>query len=153
MVPPVLVDGREAVEQVRARHSHAVEPDAPVVDAVEPRLEPTGLDAHAGLDAALCVADRHELGVYAVVFVRDDEAGEHSREQAVLGRIADIVLGRTVVRRVHHELVGDRVVGCRGLHVAHVRAVPGLGHGVAARELEPCYRPQIRLVVARRPQL
>jgi hypothetical protein len=137
---------RVPVQQRLARHPHTAEPQAPVVDAVQPGLRTTVLDPHPGHRPARLVADRHQERVHTVRPVADDELREHHRHPPVAGRVADVVLACLVVGGVDREpVVGERG---RGAQVLDVRTVAGLGHREAARHVERHDAGQIALVVA-----
>ena len=71
----------------------------------------------------------------AVRLAAGDELGEHRGQAPVAGGAADVVLARSGAGGVDDELVGVGVVGRGRAQRLHVRAVPGLGHREAAREL------------------
>ncbi len=81
----------EPVEQGSARHPDAVEPDPPVVDAVEAHLRAVVLDPYAGTHLAL-LADRHHEGVHAFLVAAELELCEDHRQLAVRRGVADVVL-------------------------------------------------------------
>ena len=121
----------ELVEQRGARHPEPVEPDAPVVDAVEAHLVAAVLDAYAVHDRAVA-ADLDDEGVHPVGLAVDLELGEDGRELGVGGGVADVVLAAGVVGSRDHELLGLRVVARDRAERLHVGPVAGLGHGEAA---------------------
>src|SRR4029079_7160179 len=132
-VATVLGDHRVAVQQVRARHPHPVEPESPVVHTVEPDLLATVLDAHTGSGLALPVPDRYDKRVHALGVATDDELREHDSVRGVHGRVADVVLAGPVVRGVDDPLTGVDVVGGRGAQRLHVLAVAALAHRYATQ--------------------
>ena len=85
--------------------------------------------------------------MHAVAPLADDQLREHHGHPPVPGGVADVVLARVVVRRVDHEPAAG--VGRGGAQVLDVRAVPGLGHREAARQLQGHDVAQVPLVVAR----
>ena len=93
-----------------------------------------------GHGAPSVVAYRHEHGVHAVsrwltVVAVGEQLGEDDSHAAVARSVADVVLDGVVVRCVHDELVGRRVVRrCRADRL-HIGAVTGLGHREAAGQL------------------
>ncbi len=86
--------------------------------------------------------------MHAVALAIGDQLGEYHRQPAVPGGVADVILARRPVRRVHHELLRRRVVGGGCAQVLDVRAVAGLGHREAARQVQAHDVAQVALVVA-----
>ena len=134
-VAAVLGDRGEAAEQVVARDPDLVEPDAPVVHAVEAELVAAVAEPDAGHRPAALVADRHHDRVDAVLFVADPQLREHGGHPGVGGGVADPLLAGALVRGVDHDRVAVRVVGRGGPEAHHVRAVAELGHGEATEQL------------------
>ena len=89
LVLAVLGDVGVPVEQVGARDPHAVEPQPPVVDAVQADLRAVVLGSYAGQQVAGLVTDRHEEGVHtlALALAGHLELGEHDRGPAVLAAL------------------------------------------------------------------
>src|SRR5699024_1203905 len=125
-VHPVLVDVAPAVQQVLPRHPYAVEADPPVVHPGQTALAAVVDGGHPGQIGAALVADGHPHAVHSVVLAGDDQPGDLRGHPGVLGRPADVVLGRRGRRGVHHDLVGVRVVFGGGLELLDVGAVPDL---------------------------
>ena len=145
--PPRAGDGRRVrpvrghvavlVEQVAAGHPHVVEPEPPVVDAVQPALEPVVLAADAGQELPRPrVADRHVEGVHPVPDAVGDELGEDHRRVPVQGGVAEVVLPGRPVGRVQDELLRRRVVRGGGGQACDVRAVARLGHRERTRHAQ-----------------
>ncbi len=109
-VDAVLADLRVAVEQVLARDANVVEPDAPVVDAVQAELVAAVLDPDAVADLALLIPQRHEDAVDAALLAAHVELAEDRGHLAVARGVSDVVLAVLVRRRRDHELLGHRVV-------------------------------------------
>ena len=145
-------DLRELVEQRGARHPHPVEPDAPVVDAVEAHLGSAVLDAYA-VDDLPAGADRDDEGVHAVPLAVDLELGEHRGELGVGGGVADVVLAARVVGSRDDELLGRGVVRRDGAEGLHVGAVAALGHREAAHRATGHEVGEVRVVVGLRAEL
>ena len=169
----------EAVQKRVSRHPHPVEPDAAVVDPVQPFLRPAVLNAHAGKDPAAGVPDGDQEGVDAVVVeggggrggcgglagmvvrfqrgviaaARHAQPGEDGGHAAVQRGVADVVLAGVVVRGGDHELGGRGVVGGGCAEVADVGAVTGLGHGVASGKFQRGDPGQVAAVVLLGPEL
>ena len=170
----------EAVEQRVAGDPHVVEPDAPVVDAVQPFLRAAILDADARGGRAGIVPDGDQEGVHAVVL--EGEGPRRGRRGVCAGRgsvvrggaipanghtepredgghapvqrgVADVVLARVVVRGGDHEFARRGVVGGRRAEVPDVGAVAGLGHGVAPGKFQRRDPGQVAAMVLFRPQL
>ena len=123
-----------------------VEPDTPVVHAVEAELGPAVLDPYPLQHGAVLVAEGDEQRVDAALLAADDQLGEHGGHPAVARRIADVRLVRVVLGRVDREAAV--LVGGGGADVLHVGAVAFLGHREAAWELEARDVAQVALVVA-----
>ena len=124
-----------------------VEAQPAVVHAVEPGLRSVVADGDTGHRVAVVVADRHQPGVHAPALALGDQLGEDDGHPAVLGGVADVVLAGGLVRGVQVEAAGLRVVGARGAQLLDVGAVPGLGHGEAARQVEAHDVAQVGVVV------
>ena len=151
-VGPVRRHRAETVEQGVARYPNLVEPQPSVVDTLEAALIPAILDPDAGAGAAALVADRHQEDVHPPPLPRRDQLGEDGRQPAVARDVADVVLARIVVRGVDGEFFARRVVGRGGPDGLHVGAVPGFGHGEAARQLHRHGGAQISLMMSLGPE-
>ena len=77
----------KASQQVLPRNPEVVEPDAPVVDAVETQLVPTVPDPHSRYRLARAVPNGDEKRVHPVALAPDDELGKHRGHPGVRGRI------------------------------------------------------------------
>ncbi len=152
-VGAVLGDVGVPVEQRVARHAHVVEPDPPVVDAVQPDLVPAVLDADAVEHASLLVAQRYGERVHAVVLAGHLELGEHRTHVGMHSGVADVVLARGVVGGGDDELVRLGVEDGGGPDGLDVRAVAGLGHREAAHDLPAGGGLEVLPVVALGAQL
>ena len=152
-VAPLFVHGREAIEQVRARHPDAGEAQEPVVDAFQPHLAAAVRDLDAGQGTTVRVADRDQERMHAVVLAADQQPHEHGRHVSVEGRVADPVLAGRIGGGVDHERAGGRIVTREGLQIPNVRAVPHLRHRVAAGQGERAHIGQVAAMMALRPQV
>ncbi len=88
-----------------------------------------------------------------VVLVSDDEPREHHGEAAVSRGVADPILAGRLRGRVDDELACRGIVGGGRLEIAHVGAVSGLRHRVAAGQLQSSDGSEVRLVVPPRAEL
>jgi len=153
VVDALLAHRGVAVEQRVAWHAHAVEPDAPVVDAIEAQLGAAVLDPDAGQHLALAGAQRHEQRVDAAFLAADDQLREHGGHAAVAGGVADPRLVRRVLGRVHLELARLGQIGRGRAQVLDVGPVALLGHREAAGQLQLRDVLEVALVVLRRPEM
>ncbi len=142
-VGAVLGDRPVPAQKRRTRHLHPVEGQAAVVDAVQPGLGAAVPDRHPGQRAPLFVPDRHQQGVHPVVLAQCAQTGEDHRRAPVPGGVADVVLAGRLVRGVHGERFRPGVVAGGGAEPLHVGAVPGLGHGEAAGQVQRDHPGQV----------
>ena len=127
-----------------------VEPHAPVVHAVLTHLRAVILDANAGQDAAIFIAQRHDERVHAVALaVGGFELRKHRCRAPVADEVADVVLAGGPLRAVDDEPSRGWVEAGERFEVAHVGAVADLGHGEAAGQREAADVAQVFFVVRR----
>src|SRR5207244_5123191 len=72
-VRPIGGDGSEAIEQGLTRHSHLVEPEPPIVDAIKPALVAAVLDPYIRTRPSAFVPNRPQYDMHPVSLAAGDQ--------------------------------------------------------------------------------